>query len=336
MSFPPPITAMKFRVSTGSDTYEQTIPAASQGNNSMQITHQNLLDAFIRQVPGTIFTPSIVTTFNPGTFPSGDTLSIPSVSNFVPNPITATLSLGSIPALNALSSSFSLVPLITKNSIAPLSFSSNNTNVLSVSSAGVVTVNGAGSATITISQPASSDNVFTAAAPITRLVNVDEAAPVLSNFPDIVKNYGDQPFTLNPPTSNSDGEISYTSSDESVATISGNTVTIVGTGTAILRYHEPNARMVTATVIVNPIFPTYGEFNISPKNVGDQPFTLNPPTSNSDGAFIYTSSDESVATISGNTVTIVGTGTTTVIATQAATKNYKPGMVTDLFVVNTN
>ena len=37
MSFPPPITGLKLRVSTGSDTYEQPIPSASLGNNSMQI-----------------------------------------------------------------------------------------------------------------------------------------------------------------------------------------------------------------------------------------------------------------------------------------------------------
>jgi uncharacterized protein YjdB len=42
------------------------------------------------------------------------------------------------------------------------------------------------------------------------------------------------------------------------------------------------------------------------------------PNTNSDGTFSYTSSNESVATISGSTVTIVGLGQTTITATLAA------------------
>ena len=48
------------------------------------------------------------------------------------------------------------------------------------------------------------------------------------------------------------------------------------------------------------------------------PFTITAPTSNSAGAFTYTSGNTSVATISGNTVTIVGGGTAVITATQAA------------------
>ena len=56
--------------------------------------------------------------------------------------------------------------------------------------------------------------------------------------------------------------------------------------------------------------------NIS-KTYGDASFTIN-ATSNSQGAFIYRSSNTNVATITGNNVTIVGAGTTTIIANQAA------------------
>ena len=63
-------------------------------------------------------------------------------------------------------------------------------------------------------------------------------------------------------------------------------------------------------------------FSVPSKTFGDAPFALTAPTSNSDGAFTYSSSNPAVATVSGSTVTIVGAGTTTITATQAATFNY--------------
>ena len=74
--------------------------------------------------------------------------------------------------------------------------------------------------------------------------------------------------------------------------------------------------------------PTLGTFTVPSKLVGDAPFTLTPPTSNSAGAFTYTSSNTAVATISGNTVTVVGAGTSTITATQAADGSYGTGSTT--------
>lgn len=68
--------------------------------------------------------------------------------------------------------------------------------------------------------------------------------------------------------------------------------------------------------------PTLGNFTVPSKVVGDADFNLTAPTSNSSGAFTYTSSNTSVATISGSTVTIVGAGSTTITATQAAAGNF--------------
>jgi uncharacterized protein YjdB len=76
------------------------------------------------------------------------------------------------------------------------------------------------------------------------------------------------------------------------------------------------------------IEPTIANFEDIEKFVGDAAFTLTQPESDSDGAFSYTSSNPSVATISGNTVTIVGAGTATITATQAETATYASGFVT--------
>ena len=85
---------------------------------------------------------------------------------------------------------------------------------------------------------------------------------------------------------------------------------------------------------VNPIAPTLGSFSIDSRNFGTPPFALTPPTSNSSGAFSYTSGNIDIATILGSTVTIVGAGTVEIIATQAAAGNYTSKSVPANFTVN--
>ena len=85
---------------------------------------------------------------------------------------------------------------------------------------------------------------------------------------------------------------------------------------------------------MSAIAPTIGTFTVPAKNYGDAAFALTAPTSNSAGAFSYTSSNTSVATISGTTVTIVGAGSSTITATQAANGNYTSGTATATFTVN--
>ena len=79
--------------------------------------------------------------------------------------------------------------------------------------------------------------------------------------------------------------------------------------------------------------PTLGSFSIPAKNSGDAPFTLIAPSSNSSGAFSYTSSNTGVATVSGNTATVIASGTSTITATQAADASYASGSITATLTV---
>ena len=79
--------------------------------------------------------------------------------------------------------------------------------------------------------------------------------------------------------------------------------------------------------------PTIGALSMPPRVLGDAPFTITQPTSNSGGAFTYSSSNTGVAQISGNTITIVGGGTSTITANQAATASFSAGSVTADLVV---
>ena len=163
MSFPPPITGLKLHVSTGVSpnvqTFEQTISFANMGSNSVPIHNTSLTSAFNNQPPGTIFNPSIVTTYSE--FPSGDTLSTLSVLNFVPRKITPTLFLGNIPnTVISTDESFSLS--VTTNSTGVLSYESSALGVATVNSSGVVTPVGAGTTNISVSQAASTNGVYAA------------------------------------------------------------------------------------------------------------------------------------------------------------------------------
>ena len=93
-SFPPPITAMKLRVSTGTSpnvqTFEQTIlPSELSGTTANSVLiNDSLLSAFSSQSVGTSFSSSIVTTYE--SFPSGNILTNNNTSDFIPIPITIT------------------------------------------------------------------------------------------------------------------------------------------------------------------------------------------------------------------------------------------------------
>jgi hypothetical protein len=80
--------------------------------------------------------------------------------------------------------------------------------------------------------------------------------------------------------------------------------------------------------------PTITNFTIPSKNLGNAPFIITAPTSNSTGAFTYTSSNPAVATVAGSTITIVGIGNTTIKATQAAAGSYTAGTKSTMFTVN--
>ena len=155
----------------------------------------------------------------------------------------------------------------------------------------------------------------------------------LGSFNVPAKQLSSAPFELTPPTSSRLGSFSYKSSNTDVAVIKGSILTIVGIGTAIITATQSNYQKyakvsTTANFKVTEFEPaTLGVFTIPTKLIGDAPFQLTAPTSNSTGAFSYTSSNPSVATVSGSMVTILSVGTTTITATQEKSNPYDTASV---------
>jgi hypothetical protein len=143
------------------------------------------------------------------------------------------------------------------------------------------------------------------------------------------KMYGDSPFDITTTlASTSSGLLlSFTSSNTSVATISGNTITIKGAGnTTITATQSGNANYNAAPDVQQNLTVTKADqaiiFNpISPKMVGDV-FDLLVQAGASGNPLTFTSSDTNVATISGNTVTVIEAGTTLITANQLGNLNY--------------
>ena len=132
---------------------------------------------------------------------------------------------------------------------------------------------------------------------------------------------------LDPPTSPSAGAFTYASANPAVATISGDTVTITGAGSTMITATQAadgnyTGASITATLTVEQGVATINWVASINRTFGDAAFALPLPTSNSTGAFTYSSSNPAVATVSGNTVTIVGAGSATLFVDQATDGNY--------------
>jgi hypothetical protein len=145
------------------------------------------------------------------------------------------------------------------------------------------------------------------------------------------KTYKDPDFILNA-TANSGLPVSYASSNPSVATVSGNVVTIVGAGTTTITASQGGdgnfnpAPDVSRALTVNKANQTITFPPLPAKMYGAPSFALS-ATASSGLSLSYLSSDPSVATVSGNMVTIVGAGITTISTIQNGDSNYNPAPI---------
>ena len=210
-----------------------------------------------------------------------------------------------------------------------VTFTSSNANVATISDR-TVTIVGVGTTTITARQ--AGNNNYNAAADVTQTLTVNKADQTITFDlgSNTTKTIGDAAFDLAATGGASGNAITFTSSDANVATISGNTVTIVGAGiTTITALQAGNnnynaATNVTQTLTVNKVNQTitFDLGNDATKTFGNASFDLTATGGASGNAVTFTSSNPDVATISGSTVTIVGVGTTIITASQSGNDDY--------------
>jgi hypothetical protein len=134
-------------------------------------------------------------------------------------------------------------------------------------------------------------------------------------------------ITLTPPATNSPGAWSIEIDNPKIATANGLTLTLLSAGTSIIRYAQAasgayNAASRSSRLTVTPGIPTLGEFKDQTIALSAGTYTINAPTSSSDGAWSFQSLDQSIATVSGNKVTLLDGGDVSIRATQSPTLNW--------------
>ncbi|WP_159584047.1 MBG domain-containing protein, partial [Marinoscillum sp. 108] len=210
-----------------------------------------------------------------------------------------------------------------------VTFTSSDETVASISGS-TVTIVGAGTATITASQ-AGNDN-YSAALDVQQTLTIEKASQAITFETLTDKTYGDADFDLTATGGASGHEVTFTSSDETVASISGSTVTIVGAGTATITASQAGnenysaALDVTQSLTIEKASQAITFEALADKTYGDAPFDLTATGGGSGYAVTFTSSDETVASVSGSTVTIVGAGTATITASQSGNDNYSAAL----------
>jgi hypothetical protein len=189
-------------------------------------------------------------------------------------------------------------------------------------SGSTVTITGVGTVVVRASQAGNAS--FTAATAVDQSFSVAQAAQTITFGALSGKTFGDVPFTVSATASSS---LTPTFSIFSgPATISGNTVTVTGAGTVVVRASQAGNASYAAATAVDQSFSvaqaaqtiTFGA--LTGKTYGNAPFTVSATASS--GLTPTFSIFSGPATISGSTVTITGVGTVVVRASQAGSSNY--------------
>ena len=220
---------------------------------------------------------------------------------------------------------------------------------------GVITVYHAGTSVISALLSPSSDGKY-AGASINYTLTVTEAAANdtlsfhgVTAGSTVTRNFGDADFVIAAvSTSDSEGAITYASSEPGVATVSVDTglVSIAGKGSTVITAKQAAgtnypAGMISYILIVNAVSatmtwtaPSAAATGTVVVAMGDVAFST-AVDSNSGGTVTYSSSETGIADITGgNQINIKAPGTTTITASQTADGNYTSTDVSYTLVVN--
>ena len=223
------------------------------------------------------------------------------------------------------------------SSSLPVSYTSSNPSVATISGS-TVTIQGAGSTTITASQ--AGDALYNPANSVQQALVVNKASQAISFTALGTKQLSTGTFDLTATTS-SGLPVGYASSNTAVATVSGTVVTLLSAGTTTITAsqagnsnYNPAAPVNQALTVIAMLSQTISFAALPDKTFDGASFELT-ATATSGLPVSYSSSVATVATVSGNTVTIIGVGATIITASQAGNASYFPAFsVQQILLVN--
>jgi hypothetical protein len=190
-----------------------------------------------------------------------------------------------------------------------------------------LTLTGAGAVTVAASVPGDKNYGPASTAPVSFFVR--KAPQNIASFETIqTKTYDSKPFKVKVPTSDSRLPV-VLSVLSGPATVSGDTVTVIGVGDVTLAANQVGngnynpAAQVSTTFAVQKANQTISFRPLAAQTFGNNPFLLT-ATASSGLPITYVSADTNVASVSGSVVTIVGAGSSMITASQEGNDLYNP------------
>ena len=214
-------------------------------------------------------------------------------------------------------------------------YESSNENVATISGH-TLTIVGAGEATITAKQDG--DKAHLAATPVSKTITIAKLDQTITWNQEFAADLTiGNTIELSASASSGDA-VTFSSSNEAVATIAGNVLTIVGVGEAtITAFQAGNNNYNAATEIAKSL--SIAKLNqtitwnqdLAGLMIGNTE-TLN-ATASSGLEITYSSDNDAVASINGSTITVNGDGTVTITATQAGNDTYNATSIKKTFTL---
>lgn len=210
----------------------------------------------------------------------------------------------------------------TASSGLEIVYTSNNEAVASINGT-TLTINAEGSVVITATQ---AGNETYKATSLERTFSFGRMAQTIT-WNDDLTNLAINDTVILTATSNAELDIVYSIDNNTVATINGDTLFIISAGEAIITASQSgnetyNNASVSKTINIAKLYQAIEwnqEFNSL--TIEGEPIELT-ATATSGLTITYTSSDETVAVVNGNMLTIVGIGSATITASQAGDNTY--------------
>lgn len=252
------------------------------------------------------------------------------ITNFAANPASPTYAPGGTFAVSATPGP----------STSPVVFGSATTSVCTVSG-NTVSMLTSGACSLTADQ--AGDANYQAAPQVALNVTIQSATQAITGFsanPAAPVYAPNGTFAVTANGGASGNPVVFASTTASVCTVAGATVTMHAAGNCGLTANQAGgngylaAPEVALDVEIGLATPNLNWVAPLVKTIGEGSFDLPDPSSPSSGGYTFTSSNASVATVSGRRVTLVGNGVTTLVATQAAAGNYTQATVSTTLTVD--
>jgi hypothetical protein len=235
------------------------------------------------------------------------------IQTIAPIPPISNKSYGANPFIVVVPTATSNLPVELSIKSGPAKISANN----------MVTLTGPGTVVLAANQ--SGDSNYIAAEEVTTSfqVAVVKTSQTIGVFSAIgVKAFGSAPFVVTAPTASSKLPVTLSVKSGPATISANNTLTLTGVGTVVLAANQGGnasfkpAPEVTTSFTVTKGNQTLAFAEIPARKFGDSPWQL-AATASSKLSPVYTSSNTSVAIVSGNKVAIVGVGSAVISAEQA-------------------